>query len=310
MGRLENIEELMNKIVAYEQNCEEEPTLAGFLEEVSLVADIDSLAEEEENGSNYVVLMTLHSTKGLEFPTVFLCGMEDGLFPGYLSISSDDPSDLEEERRLCYVGITRAMERLYLSSSRLRMVRGDLQFNEPSRFLREIPRYLLHEIAPLHSGYTSHSGYSSQASYTGSRTSSGMRTFHQAIGRGNSGANKNRQPGQVVSQTNPMSRPADSRQQAADKQASRTKADGLFAGNPYIQKGFGALSSSSQQTSPIDYQAGDRVRHIKFGLGTVTALAPKNSAKGTDMEVTVEFDSPSVGTRKMLASFAKLQKQS
>ncbi len=299
-ARLENIDELMNKIVAYEQNCEEEPTLSGFLEEVSLVADIDSLAEDDENNHNYVVLMTLHSAKGLEFPTVFLCGMADGLFPGYLSISSDDPSDLEEERRLCYVGITRAMERLYLSGARLRMVRGDLQFNEPSRFLREIPRYLLHEAAPFRSGYAN--GHTASAPIknpfsAGSAPASGMRTFHQAINRPNSNAGNN-----ASTQTG-------SRQTANQtKQTTAGKSGGLFAGNPYIQKGFGG---SAQQTAPIDYQAGDRVRHIKFGLGTVTALTPKQGGtSGTDLEVTVEFDSPSVGTRKMLASFAKLQKQS
>ncbi len=149
-ARLENIEELKNKLAFYEQNAEDIPTLSAFLEEVSLVADIDSM----EDSNNVVVLMTLHSAKGLEFPYVYLAGMEDGIFPGYLCISSDDPLEIEEERRLCYVGITRAMKRLTLTGARQRMQHGETQFNKPSRFLREIPRYLIKEEAgPLQSRF-------------------------------------------------------------------------------------------------------------------------------------------------------------
>lgn len=137
--RMENIDELCNKIVSYEEECEGTPTLSGFLEEVALVADVDSLKED----SDYVVLMTLHSAKGLEFPEVYLAGMEDGLFPSYMSTESDDPSDLEEERRLCYVGITRAMEKLTLTCARRRMVHGEVRYNRMSRFLSEIPMELL-----------------------------------------------------------------------------------------------------------------------------------------------------------------------
>ncbi len=138
-ARIENIDELISKIAAYEEE-EEEPTLSGFLEEVALVADIDNL----ENDSNYVVLMTLHSAKGLEFPNVYLAGMEDGLFPSYPSIISDTSvEDLEEERRLAYVGITRAKENLSITSARMRMIRGETQYNKVSRFVEEIPRELL-----------------------------------------------------------------------------------------------------------------------------------------------------------------------
>ncbi|MCI9532921.1 MAG: DNA helicase PcrA [Lachnospiraceae bacterium] len=137
-ARIENIDELLSKAIAYEET-EEAPSLSGFLEEVALVADIDSLKE----GSDYVVLMTLHSAKGLEFPYVYLAGMEDGLFPSYMSIASDDLSDLEEERRLCYVGITRAMEGLAITCARQRMIRGEMQYNTVSRFVREIPKSLL-----------------------------------------------------------------------------------------------------------------------------------------------------------------------
>ncbi len=137
-ARMENIDELISKIVAYEEMCGDmdmPATLGGFLEEVALVADIDSLDEN----SDYVVLMTLHSAKGLEFPHVYLAGLEDGLFPSYMSITSDDLEDIEEERRLCYVGITRAEEELTLTCARRRMVRGETQYNRMSRFLKEIP---------------------------------------------------------------------------------------------------------------------------------------------------------------------------
>lgn len=137
-SRIENINELISKVVDYENNAEQ-PNLNEFLEEVALVADIDSLDKD----SDYVVLMTIHSAKGLEFPKVFLAGMEDGLFPGYMSITSDDPTDLEEERRLCYVGITRAMDSLTISSAKQRMIRGETQYNKISRFIKEIPTELI-----------------------------------------------------------------------------------------------------------------------------------------------------------------------
>ena len=141
-ARIENIDELISKTVSYEEAMkdeEREATLSGFLEEIALIADIDSVDENQD----YVILMTLHSAKGLEFPYVYLAGMEDGMFPGSMSIFSGDPSDMEEERRLCYVGITRAMKELTLTSAQQRMVRGETQYNRVSRFVREIPRELV-----------------------------------------------------------------------------------------------------------------------------------------------------------------------
>ena len=245
-ARLENIDELRNKIAAYEEACQEqdEPaTLSGFLEEVALVADIDDL----DANSDYVVLMTLHSAKGLEFPHVYLVGMEDGLFPSYLTITADDPEEVEEERRLCYVGITRAQEKLTLTCARRRMVRGETQYNKMSRFLKEIPLELLSTGAVFHK----------EDQEEGSRK---MAKSHSAY------------------------------QQA--RQAFHTKA---FAG---LQQGkqFGSPSGS------LDYQVGDRVRHVKFGDGTVTSIVEG----GRDYEVTVDFDGP--GTKKMFAAFARLQK--
>ncbi len=136
-ARNQNIDELISKIADYEEK-EEEPSLSGFLEEVALIADIDGLNQSD----NYVALMTLHSAKGLEFPKVFLCGMEEGVFPSYLSISSGNLADLEEERRLCYVGITRTMKSLTISFAEQRMIRGEIQHHLPSRFLKEISHEL------------------------------------------------------------------------------------------------------------------------------------------------------------------------
>ena len=138
-ARIENIDELISKAVDYAEG-EEAPTLNGFLENVALVADIDSFDEN----SDYVVLMTLHSAKGLEFPNVYLAGLEDGLFPSYMSITSDNSqAEIEEERRLAYVGITRAKKNLTITSARVRMVRGQTQYGKVSRFVREIPTELL-----------------------------------------------------------------------------------------------------------------------------------------------------------------------
>ena len=237
--RIENIEELKNKIVAYEESCEDEkPTLSGFLEEVALVADVDTLDEN----SDYVVLMTLHSAKGLEFPNVYLAGMEDGLFPSYMTITADDPMEIEEERRLCYVGITRAKKHLILTSARRRMVHGETQYNKLSRFLKEIPLDLLD---------------------TGS-----------------------------IVEKNTMEVPKQTAYAQA-KQTFRTKA--FVTAKPIKQ--FGTASGEGP-----GYDVGDRVKHMKFGEGSVTAM----TAGGRDYEVTVQFDT--VGVKKMFATFAKLQK--
>ena len=141
-ARIENIDELISKTVSYQETMEaeqREATLSGFLEEIALIADIDSVEADQD----YVLLMTFHSAKGLEFPYVYLAGMEDGIFPSSMCIFSGDSSDMEEERRLCYVGITRAMKELTLTSAQQRMIRGETQYNRVSRFVREIPRELV-----------------------------------------------------------------------------------------------------------------------------------------------------------------------
>ena len=237
--RLQNIDEFLNKIAAYEESCEEElPTLSGFLEEVALVADIDSLDEE----SDYVVLMTLHSAKGLEFPYVYLAGMEDGIFPSYMTITADDPTEIEEERRLCYVGITRAKKELAMTCARRRMIRGETQYNKMSRFLKEVPPQLL-------------------------------------------------STGKIV----------EKEELELPKQNSYVQAKQSFQAKPFMiskpVQQFGVKSGEG-----LSYGVGDRVRHMKFGEGTVTAI----TEGGRDYEVSVDFDS--AGTKKMFASFAKLQK--
>lgn len=275
-GRIENINELINKVVSYEKTTEEEPSLSGFLEEVALVADIDNL----EDSNNVVVLMTLHSAKGLEFPYVYLCGMEEGIFPSYMCINSDDPTDIEEERRLCYVGITRAMKRLYLSAARQRMVRGETQFNRPSRFIGEIPRYLL-----------------SQSSSSGNRYSA----------RGNSSSQFGGSPAKT-----PYYGSGSTQKGGTWTPPENTQTDekDVFANNPFITKGFGGSSKLGATTfdkvkpSPavIDYGVGDTVKHTKFGVGIVSEMIKQSE----DYVVSVDFDT--LGTKKMKASFAKLQK--
>lgn len=239
-ARIENIDELLSKIAAFEESCadkEEKPTLSGFLEEVALVADIDSLDEEQD----YVILMTLHSAKGLEFPHVYLAGMEDGLFPSYMTVSSGDMEELEEERRLCYVGITRAEKKLTVSCARRRMLRGETQYNKTSRFLKEIPAELM-------------------------------------------------ESGKAFEEETEM--PAKNVYSQA-KQTFRQKA---------FSTGKTAKQFAVSKEKGLDYTVGDRVKHMKFGEGSVKDI----TEGGRDFEVTVDFDA--AGVKKMFASFARLQK--
>ena len=248
--RKENIDELISKAATYEESCQdkdEKATLSGFLEEVALVADIDSLDEDKE----HVVLMTLHSAKGLEFPRVYLAGMEDGLFPGYMSINAGDREELEEERRLCYVGITRAQSELTMTCARRRMVRGETQYNKMSRFLKEVPL-------------------------------------------------------ELISTGNKFSGNGKSLTDHADHEEPERKTDYQMARQAFKTKAFAAVQQGKSFGKPaggkLEYGVGDRVRHIKFGEGTVLSIVEG----GRDYEVTVNFDGP--GTKKMFAAFAKLQK--
>lgn len=245
--RRANIDELISKAATYEDG-EETPTLSGFLEEVALVADIDNM----DDNNNVVSLMTLHSAKGLEFPIVYLAGMEDGLFPSYMCIDSDDPSELEEERRLCYVGITRAKQKLIMSAAKVRMVRGETHMNKVSRFISEIPAELMVNSTqgPAHKILTS--------------DVTDKDHFHL-----------------------PPRKAGESRFQSFQHDVLK---EDIFDKKP------------SAGNAGLGYGIGDKVRHIKFGTGTVKEI--KNG--GRDYEVTVDFENG--GTKKMFASFAKLQK--
>ena len=235
-GRIENIDELITKAVTYDEE-HEKGTLSEFLEEIALVSDIDSVDDTEDR----VLLMTLHSAKGLEFPFVYLSGMEDGIFPSYLSIVSDDPMAVEEERRLCYVGITRAMKELTLTCAQQRMIRGETQYNRVSRFVREIPRELVD------------------------------------MGR--------------------------------EIQEKKPKLDQIPVSNVYRQmreafhtQVFQPKQFKVTKAEKLDYEVGDTVRHVKFGVGVVKAIVEG----GKDYEVTVDFERS--GVKKMFAAFAKLKK--
>ena len=240
-ARIENIDELISKTVAYQEAMEEQDlpaTLSGFLEEVALVADIDTVDPDQD----YVLLMTLHSAKGLEFPEVFMVGMEDGIFPSHMTISYGDDGELEEERRLCYVGITRAMKELTLTCAQQRMIRGETQYNKVSRFVREIPR----ELVDL---------------------------------------------GHTIQEKKPKA------EDLIPTPAKYSKMKEILQGRNYKPREFKVTKAGN-----LDYEVGDTVRHIKFGVGIV-----KNIVEGgRDYEVTVDFDK--AGVKKMFASFAKLKK--
>ena len=265
-ARIENIEELINKASAYEDSfrepssdagtdgggdasvedvfvmVQESPSLSGFLEEVSLIADIDSWDGSED----YVSLITIHSAKGLEFDNVFLCGMEDGLFPSNFAICSEDESDLEEERRLAYVGITRAKKHLVLTASKTRMVRGETMVSALSRFVREIPPLILEN----------------------DRDNVYLRERPQESSVG-----------------------------------SRPKQKVVLGEKPFaLQSADNKKKFEVKNHAGLDYGVGDRVSHIKFGEGVVTAI----DEGGRDYEVTVDFED--FGIKKMFAAFARLEK--
>ncbi|MCR4807086.1 MAG: DNA helicase PcrA [Lachnospiraceae bacterium] len=283
-SRIENIEELINKVVAYEDEHSEEEdspaSLSGFLEEVALVADIDSVNTD----SNKVLLMTLHSAKGLEFPHVFLTGLEDGVFPGYMTITSDDPLELEEERRLCYVGITRAMDELTITCARQRMIRGETQYNAPSRFLKEIPQELLDLKVPVGRIRMEDRVDPADEGYT--REVFARKPYSSFPGKPR------------VSAVKP-STPASAKPYIA---TAGKRAGAVMPPPGKSAQGMISLGKDMGLSGGLDYNVGDTVRHIKFGEGRVLKIE-----KGArDYEVTVDF--AGYGVKKMFAGFAKLKK--
>lgn len=284
-SRMENIEELINKAVSYWESAEE-PSLSAFLEEVALVADIDSMDESEDR----IILMTLHSAKGLEFPYVYLAGMEDGLFPSMMSLM-EGPEALEEERRLCYVGITRAEKRLTLTAAKSRMIKGQVQPERTSRFIDEIPDVCLERPDQD----DSKAGWKKMAdAYRDLPEEAGL-PWAKASGTdgkaadGHTGRFQNRPAGVSLfgQKTDVYKNPYASGTSAAPKNT------------PTFGKSF-----TVEKPKSLDYSEGDRVHHMRFGDGTVKSIADG----GKDFEVTVDFDNAAIGTRKMFASFAKLKK--
>ena len=256
LSRLDNIDEFINKVAVFElgQKDSGDIMLDSFLEDVSLATDADN--KDAENGSaDKVMLMTLHSAKGLEFKIVFIIGMEEGLFPSRMTIFANDESELEEERRLCYVGITRAMEKLYISNAAARMLRGDILWNPPSRFIGEIPEYLLSVGRDPDTTRQKRN----ESLYAGEKSSSWK---------------NNLEPGSFSSGKK-----------------------NLFSGNPYISKGFGGETKTSDAV-----KAGDRVSHAKFGEGEVINLVKEEDT------VSVKFDNETYGIRKLKLNMAGLKK--
>ena len=332
--RLQNIDELISKVVSFEQEREElgeEASLSAFLEEVALVADIDGVDKDD----NKVLLMTLHSAKGLEFSQVYLAGMEDGVFPSYMTITSDDPTEIEEERRLAYVGITRAKDDLTITYAKQRMLRGETQYNPISRFIKEIPENLMDNKLPVPKkwGFDDYEEDSRERSHFKTKpfAGSGFNTVYQKPVLSDDVFDKPRNNWEAAEQavkknnwemptakatvktaTVPSNKtPVMKQQQPKDIASilvSRPKAvikkkETPAANKPYIAKSLDGLTKGMPTTQGgLSYGVGDRVRHIKYGDGTVQKV--ENDVR--DYKITVAFDG--AGQKIMYAAFAKLQK--
>jgi DNA helicase-2/ATP-dependent DNA helicase PcrA len=241
--RLENLEEFISTVMEYERSMENEPdmeaSLEGFLEEVALVADVDKYDES----ADAVVMMTIHSAKGLEFPRVFLPGMEEGIFPGMQSTMGGE-SEIEEERRLAYVAITRAKEELAISYVTCRLLYGRTQYNPPSRFVSEIPEALVSHDK----GWENRESYAEMQWRYGGNSTPAYKPVYESV---------------------TVNKP---------------------------------LSASANRAKRTTFTAGDRVLHPTFGEGEILSAKPL----GADVLYEIMFDS--AGTKKLMATFAKLKK--
>ena len=260
-NRIANLEELLTVAVEFEEEFAEN-SLSEFLEGITLSSDLDNMEEEAE----MVTLMTLHSAKGLEFPVVFLIGMEEGIFPGHQSMM--EPQELEEERRLCYVGITRARENLYLTCSKQRTIFGSTSYNPVSRFLQEIPEELLE-------GYEEAFGQTSNKSYAwtyGSKNNSAIKSYKM----------NEKEPVMVAKS-----------KQGNSNFAFRTAENFLNT--------LGKKATNQKNIDLSQYEAGVRVFHKKFGEGVIHLVEPE----GEDLKVDINFDK--VGHKRLMARFANLE---
>lgn len=265
-NRIENLEEFLTVAIEFEEEFAEN-SLSEFLEGITLSSDLDNVEETED----VVTLMTLHSAKGLEFPVVFLIGMEEGIFPGYKSIS--EPTELEEERRLCYVGITRAKQQLFLTCSKQRTIFGSTSYNPVSRFIKEIPEELLEGYQDVFGEETNKSQIFKDSSYSwtyGSKDNGNIKTYK-------------------ITEQQP-------------KVAASNKNAGFSFGK--TAESFLSNLGKPKTNQNIDlskYEAGVRVFHKKFGEGTINTVEPE----GEDLKVDINFDK--VGHKRLMAKFAKLE---
>lgn len=265
--RLDNIGELVSTAAQYEKDAAE-PTISEFLEDVALVSDIDKYDET----ADAVILMTIHSAKGLEFPTVFLPGWEEGIFPGYQSIMN--PSEIEEERRLAYVAITRAKETLFITHVHQRMLNGSTQYNQKSRFAKEIPPWLTVEEDDSFNDYSTIGERSYYGNKMPARVGQTPIYNHSAPGSGYG---------------------------TGEERAAYT--GNVARAVPRTSKSFAApakKAAPAPRPAMKSFDKGDRVRHTTFGSGTVLSVKPM----GGDVMYEIEFDK--VGTKKLMASFARL----
>ena len=242
LSRIENVEEFKSKAKEYEEKVEN-PTFEGFLDNISLVSDVDNYDENQ----NAVVLMTIHSAKGLEFPVVFMCGMENGLFPSFMSEMEE--GGIEEERRLCYVGITRARKKLYFTYAKQRTLYGKTEARMVSRFVSEVPQEYMDIEVKRQSGFNAVYNVSSSPKNT------------------------------KIPSFSFSAKPS-------------------VSSIPGVSRGADIKSASAD----FDIKKGDRVSHKKFGTGLVLSVTPANG----DYQIEIMFDN--VGTRSLMASFAKLTK--
>ena len=265
-NRIDNLNEFLTVVIEFEEE-EAENNLSEFLEGITLSSDIDDLQEDEE----YVTLMTLHSAKGLEFPVVFLVGMEEGIFPGYQSIA--EPKELEEERRLCYVGITRAKENLFLTCSKQRTIFGSTSYNPVSRFLNEIPQELLEGYDQAFGETSNKEEMFKDSNYSwtyGSKVNQNIKTYK-----------------------------INEKQPAMAENTNKINNGFIFRTAESFLNNLTKKSTNSVDLS--QYKSGIRVFHKKFGEGTINKVEPE----GEDLKVDITFDK--VGHKRLMAKFANLE---
>jgi len=261
-NRIENLDEFLTVAIEFEEQFAEN-TLADFLEGITLSSDLDNMEETEDS----VTLMTLHSAKGLEFPVVFLVGMEEGIFPGYKSIG--EPKELEEERRLCYVGITRAKENLFLTCSKKRTIFGSTSCNAVSRFLKEIPKELLDGYEEAFGDNENNSFKDTNYTWTYGNNNENVKTFK-------------------INQEEPVA----------------VAASNKTGYNFRTAESFLSSLTKSNKNNNCDlskYKEGQRVFHKKFGEGTISIIEPE----GEDLKVDINFDK--VGHKRLMAKYAGLE---